>query len=100
MGWENRSGRLYYYRKDRSGRRVRSLYVGRGEIAELTALLNTMHQQDQRVRLTKERQERNALRPLERNIDALAQLASTLVDATLIAGGFHQHKRQWRKRKA
>src|SRR5688500_7915873 len=35
MGWEQTGNHEYYYRKQREGSRVRSIYVGRGEIAHM-----------------------------------------------------------------
>jgi hypothetical protein len=35
MGWEQRGNNSYYYRKERDGWRVKSTYVGRGEIAHM-----------------------------------------------------------------
>src|SRR5688500_8453371 len=35
MGWEQRGNHSYYYRKERSGSSVRSVYVGRGEVAHM-----------------------------------------------------------------
>ena len=37
MGWELRRGTLIYYRKERDGRRVRSIYCGSGERGEAAA---------------------------------------------------------------
>ena len=37
MGLEDRNGRLYYYRKERVGDRVRSVYMGSGELAQWAA---------------------------------------------------------------
>lgn len=37
MGWEWRGRRLVYYRKERDGRRVRSIYCGPGERGERAA---------------------------------------------------------------
>lgn len=38
MGWEQRKGKLYYYRKERGADgRVRSIYCGAGERGELAA---------------------------------------------------------------
>ena len=42
MGWEQRSGNRYYYRKERKGRRVISTYHGRGTIAALLAELDAL----------------------------------------------------------
>jgi hypothetical protein len=38
MGWEKRSGKLYYYRKERVAGRVRSVYLGSGERAIAASL--------------------------------------------------------------
>jgi hypothetical protein len=97
MAWEQRGNHFYYYQKERSGGRVRSVYVGRGEIASLTAALDGMQRKEQESKLLKQQQERIALKPLDAIIDAHAQLTTTLTEAVLIAGGFHQHNRQWRK---
>ena len=37
MGWEQRGNNSYYYKKERDGSRVKSVYVGRGEIAHMIA---------------------------------------------------------------
>jgi hypothetical protein len=99
MGWEYRNGSRYYYRKERSGPRVRSVYVGRGEIAELSAELDDMEQVQKETRFRKERRERETFKSLDASIDSLVALTSTLTDAVLIASGFHQHRREWRKRR-
>ena len=36
---------------------------------------------------------------LDASLDELAALADTLAAATLVAAGYHQHKRQWRRRR-
>jgi hypothetical protein len=100
LGWEQRGSSSYYYRKERSGRRVRSVYVGRDDIAELSAALDEMEQVQKKTKLRTERRERETFRSLDANIDSLSRVASMVTQAVLIAGGFHQHKRQWRKRKA
>ena len=79
---------------------MRSVYVGRGEIAHLDAALLAMQQEDRQSGREKEQQELEALNSLEADIEALSRLTSTLTEATLIAAGFHQHRRQWRKLKA
>ena len=77
-----------------------SVYVGRGEVAQLTVALLATQQEDRKLKREKERQELQALDTLDADIDALSRLTSTLTEAVLIAAGFHQHKRQWRKRRA
>lgn len=41
MGWEQRGNNSYYYKKEREGSRVKSVYVGRGEIAHMVAQLQS-----------------------------------------------------------
>ena len=41
MGWEQRGNNQYYYKKEREGSRVKSVYVGRGEIAEMVAQIQS-----------------------------------------------------------
>lgn len=78
---------------------MRSVYVGRGDFASLAATLDEMEQSDQERGRMEERRQLEASASLDTDIDSLAKLASTLTEAVLITGGFHQHKRQWRKRK-
>lgn len=78
---------------------MRSVYVGRGEIAGVIDTLDGIQRHDKTVARMKEKGEREAFESLEASIDSLARLSSTLTQAVLIAGGFHRHKRQWRKRK-
>jgi hypothetical protein len=104
MGWEQRGNHSYYYRKQRIGARVRSVYVGRGRIADMTAALDAVQQRDLERERRKEQQEQHTSQVLDASIDAsielLAKLVSTLTEAVLVAHGFHQHKRQWRKKRA
>ena len=79
---------------------MRSVYVGRGDIAHLEAVLLAMQREDRQARRMKEQEQLRALDPLEEDIDALSRLTSTLTHAALVAAGFHQHRRQWRKRRA
>ena len=99
MAWEQRGNHSYYYRKERSGARVRSVYVGRGDFANLCAALDEMEQVQKETKLRRERREREAFKSLDASFDSLIPLTSTLTQAVLIASGFHQQKRQWRKRR-
>lgn len=100
MGWEFRNGARYYYRKERSAGRVRSVYVGRGEVANLTSMLDASRQAELKTARENERDERLELDALDRNIDGLNRLVAAVTEAVLITSGFHQHKRQWRRLKA
>ena len=97
MGWEQRRGQSYYYLKKREGARVRSLYVGRGELAQTCADTADDCRQEQACVRDHKRRERQAEADIDRQLkDAEAAIASA-VDAALRAAGFHKHKGQWRK---
>ncbi len=99
MGWEQRNGRFYYYEKRREGERVVSTYVGTGSFAEACAVLNESEKQKRRLDREALRQEREALdRQAGQVKDVLDQIRA-LTHAALIAGGYHMHKGQWRKRR-
>lgn len=99
MGWETRGSGTYYYRKVRSGGRVRSEYVGAGVVAEMLADI------DDDARHDAKRQRRAWLAAVEaerRTGATLAQvdrIVSTMTAAALIAAGYHTHRRQWRRQR-
>jgi hypothetical protein len=99
MGWEQRGNNQYYYKKEREGSRVRSVYIGVGDLANLSAELLALEQEDRRLAELRKRQRRQALEALDAEIDALSDVVSTMTQATMIAAGFHQHKRQWRRKR-
>jgi hypothetical protein len=41
MGWEQRGNNQYYYCELRNGSSVKSIYIGRGEIAQWVSQLQT-----------------------------------------------------------
>lgn len=99
MGWEARGKFLYYYRKERSGAHVRSIYVGTGEIARLESAMLAMQQEERRVQRSKLAAKESPLQAVDENLDAISGVVSDFVEAVLISGGFHKHKREWRKRR-
>jgi hypothetical protein len=99
MGWEDRNGRRYYYRKERDGERVRSVYSGRGETANLIAQFEAMQSDKREEQRLLARMERERVQEQDAELDALGELIRELAAATLIAHGYHQHKREWRRRR-
>ena len=99
MGWEQRGNNSYYYKKEREGSRVRSVYIGVGDLANLSAELLALEQGDRRLAELRKREQIHALEALDAEIDALSDVVSTMTQATMIAAGFHQHKRQWRRKR-
>ncbi len=96
MGWETRGGNRYYYRKERDGGRVRSVYVGGGETARLIAQLDTMHSDEPEGKRILARTESERWRAQEAELDALADMVDAVTTGVLLAAGYHTHKRQWR----
>jgi hypothetical protein len=99
MGWETRSGREYYYRKEREGGRVRSVYVGGGETARLIAQLDAMKSDEREGKRILARMEREQLQEQETEVTRVCAIVETLTAAALLAAGFHTHKRQWRRKR-
>ena len=99
MGLEERNGRLYYYRKERDGNRVRSVYVGSGPLARWAA---DMMEEEQwlggmkRRRLASVREEDHELSEAYRT---LARYVRVNVAAALTLENYRRHKRVWRRRR-
>jgi hypothetical protein len=97
MGWERRGKHEYYYRKEREGSQVKSVYVGRGEIAQMVSEIQSTTPLIERLaRVTKttkdiESQKREAI------LDEAIVLIQQMTEATFLTAGFHTHHRQWRR---
>ncbi len=97
MGWEERGSGSYYYRKERSGGRVRSVYVGTGSMARGLALLDGLDRAEKADERDAREREREADEIAEAVASAAGVVCDTLRTAVLLAEGFHTHKRQWRR---
>jgi hypothetical protein len=96
MGWEKRGGREYYYRKEREGTRVRSVYVGAGETSRLIAQLDAMQSDEQEGKRILAGLERERWQAQEAELNDLAEMMDAIATGVLLAAGYHTHKRQWR----
>jgi hypothetical protein len=105
MPWHQASptAKAYYYRSVPSARadgQPRRQYVGGGPVGEAAATA------DARRRVEREIQARAWRREQARRDAALApllelcRLTDLLAEAALLAAGFHQHSRAWRRRRA
>ncbi len=99
MGWETRGRNSYYYRKERAGGRVRSVYVGSGETASLIAQLDAIHSDEREGQRTLARMEREQWQEQESELDALVDMVDAVTTGVLLAAGYHTHKRQWRQKR-
>ena len=95
MAWEQRNGRQYYYRKRREGNRVVSEYLGSGLEAEQYAQAS----QEKEKRIQSERERRREIASTNEQVDDICKTLNDAVRAWLLALGYRQHKRQWRKKR-
>src|SRR4051794_29061450 len=99
MGWEERRGKRYYYRKRRIGGRVISEYVGSGEAAEVAAAQDNAARTQRaasRALLANEQIQYEAMNQVVAQFQAAVR---TQVRAQLETQGYHQHKGQWRRKR-
>ena len=97
MGWEQRGNNSYYYRKEREGSRVRSVYAGRGEIAHMVAQLQSSSPLLERFARSMKLPQQVQQEKTEAALDQLSDSINVITQAALLSAGFHTHKRQWRK---
>lgn len=97
MGWEQRGNNRYYYKKEREGSRVKSVYVGRGEIAHMTAHIQSSSPVLERLALTLRSPAALKQEQAEAGLEGVGEHIHILTQAALLVAGFHTHKREWRK---
>jgi hypothetical protein len=95
MGWDK--GRYYTRSRKVNGRVVRQ-YFGRGAAAEAAAQIDAERRALRAESAAAKKEEKAALRARQADIDALCSGADLLARAALLGAGFHQHKRQWRRK--
>ena len=99
MGWENRNGRQYYYRKQRRGSRVFSEYIGKGEYAEILADQDSLEHLQANFQKEKMRLLIEANDELDNEIADFERLCELFINSDLILAGFYCHKGEWRRRR-
>ena len=99
MGWEQRCGRSYYYRKVREGGRVRSKYVGSGIVAQICAGDDNDKRRDQAAKRATDYATRQAEAEIDRQLADVESVLATMTHAMLSVAGYHKHKGQWRKKR-
>ena len=99
MGWEQRNGKRYYYRKQRQGRRVISEYSGSGLSAELLAELDRIEYEERMFARNCWKRQKDELDQIDKQIGRSILLIRGIVRAHLLIAGYHPHKGQLRKRR-
>jgi len=99
MPWKRINGSSYYYRHVKQGGKVRSLYVGSGEHADLVAKLDRLSTQDRREDAAAWRVKREAATRDDRIRATRYAAVGAVVRVALKMAGFHRHNRgEWRRR--
>ena len=99
MGWEERNGSMYYYRKRRASTRVTSVYVGSGALAEAVAAHDAWVRAVREAEQEDWRKTKEAELAIAAAVDHLGELSTVLTRAVLLASGHHTHRRQWRRKR-
>jgi hypothetical protein len=99
MGWEQRGNNQYYCRKEREGSRVKSTYVGRGEMAHMISQFESSSADLEELMRAKKSIEADELEKVEAVLDRAVELTQLFTEATLLTAGFHTHHRQWRRKR-
>ena len=97
MGWEQRGNNSYYYKKEREGSKVKSVYVGRGEMARMISQLQSKSPLLEKLARTIKSPDELKLKKAEAALDQATDLIQLTTQAALLTAGFHTHKRQWRR---
>ena len=97
MGWEK--GGRYYTRSRKIGRRVEREYVGGGVAGEQAARLDAERRAERQAAADQWKEQKARNEAIEAQLADVCERADLLARAALYAAGYHQHKRQWRKRR-
>ena len=96
MGWQQRRHKRFYYRSKRIDGRVRSIYLGSGDVAKQAAAKDAAAKAE---RVTDEA----ALAEFQARLTNVDQLAADvdqgvrlLTEAALLTAGFREHRGEWR----
>ncbi|GAA4399846.1 hypothetical protein GCM10023187_12350 [Nibrella viscosa] len=99
MGLEIRNSRPYYYRKVRRDGKSTSEYVGSGFVAEYAAVMDEADQAENQTRRERLQRQREADRKADQELISLERTLKELFTTVALANGYHQPKRQWRKKR-
>lgn len=99
MGIEYRGSRVVYYRKRWRHGTVHSEYVASGDLAMLAYALDQSDRRERQAQHDREQAELAAHTAADAPLNELAAMITLFTRAALLAAGFYQHKRQWRKRR-
>lgn len=99
MAWEKRGEKKYYYRKSWNNGRCVSEYIGAGEITPLIEAQDRWEKKKAKMARQEIQRDQRKTAALDAELDRISEINRLLIDGLLLAAGFHQHKRQWRKKR-
>jgi len=99
MAWEKRGSSMYYYRKQRNGDCVRSVYVGHGPGAEICAAEDMEERLEHAAFIAVRRERVEAEAVTDRQMNEIRVSILGITNAALQAAGYHKHHGQWRKKR-
>jgi hypothetical protein len=99
MAWETRGNKRYFYRKERIGKKVKTCYIGIGELAEFIAESENAGKLERKLERERKKRRRIKSEIIDEQIKDLSQFNQSLVEALFLLNGYRQHKRQWRKKR-
>jgi len=103
MGWESHAGGgRYYYRKERRGRKVVSVFMGAqgSPVATAAAALDRCDREDRDEARRARQTELDRLAEDDRTARELCDLVGLVVASAIELGGYHRHCRgPWRRRR-
>ncbi len=98
MAWKTRGNRRYYYRSRRVGNRVVSEYCGGGLAGELAAGIDQMRRDKLDRHRHQVRELHAELQHLADDVRGFCCDVGDFTRASLVAGGYYQHRGNWRMR--
>jgi endo-alpha-1,4-polygalactosaminidase (GH114 family) len=99
MAWEKRGNNLYLYQKVWINGTAKSIYLGRTDAAVYLDRLDQHEREKKYFKKVEKKRQRENERKLDAALDEISEINKSLVDALFLLNGFHQHKRQWRKKR-
>jgi hypothetical protein len=99
MGLVSRGQCTFYLRSVRRAGRVVTTYIGSGSVAFEAARWEAEARQERATEAAAWQRERDRLEAADRTLGDLCRGALAIAHAALEARGFHQHKRQWRRKR-
>jgi hypothetical protein len=99
MGWKTINGRRYFYKSEREGGRVRSVYFGPGASGAVMAEWIALERLEKAAEREREREEREESDADERAISDWFDDVQAVADMAMIAANYHRHRGEWRRRR-